>query len=214
MKTKVWFGEQVLNELQDGFRNRDEKIDIREVYLRMDALVNERARQGYFDNWKLNLQGLDEQFITTFDTVTVIDLTDGQLSYLTIPASYVDLPNNGGIIEIAPKKYYLQGHNNSVIIITREQWRAYNNTMAASMQNRLFGYLEGSKFVFGKSGVKKQYGDMSIRLAIRDSSMISDTDIYPIPADKEQDIITELVMWFRNRRLQPTDVIRDGLDKA
>jgi hypothetical protein len=213
VKNKLWFSEQVLTELQSGLRNRDEKIDIREVIIRLDSMVNELARKSYFENWKAGLPGLSEHFITTWDDVDVIDQANGNLSYLTIPASYIDLPGQGGIIEIYPKKYYLTGGNNSVIIMTHEQWRQYNSTMAASMQGRLSGWPQGDKFYFSKSQVSKQYGNMGVRLAIRDSQFLSDTDVYPIPADKEQEVIEQLVIWFRTRRGVPTDTIRDGNDK-
>lgn len=212
-KTRVWFGEQVLNELQNSLRNSDEKIDIREVYIRLDALVNQRARAGYFENWKLRLQGVDESYVTTWETVTVTDQSHGQLSYLTLPTCPVELPNNEGIVEICPKKYYLTGNNHSVIIMSRERYRSYNSGMAASMQGRLAGYRQGMQFIFTQDNVKKQYGDMLVRLAIRDSSFLSDTDVYPIPADKEQEIIAELVKWFMDRKNRQPDLIRDGIDQ-
>ncbi len=211
-KTRVFFGESVLNELQSGFRTSDEKIDIREVYIRLDAMVNERARAGYFANWELKLAGLDESFITTWETVIVTDLPHGQLSYLTLPTVPIDLPNNGGIIEICPKKYFRTGNNHSVVVMSRQDYRTYNNTMAASMQGRLSGYPQGMKFIFTKDNVKKQYGDMLVRLAIRDSSFLSDTDVYPIPADKEQEIISQCVAWFMARKARVQDTIRDGND--
>lgn len=212
-KTKLFFGEQVLLELQNEFRNSDEKIDIREAILRIDAIVNLYAEKNYFDNWKLRRSGLDEHYVTTWDSVTVTDPTGGHLSHLTLPSHYCDLPNNEGIVEIFPKRYYERGNNHSVVVMSHQDWRTYNSTMAASMQGRLFGFPKGRVFTFNKANVGKQYGDMGVRLAVKDSSMLSDTDIYPIPANKEHLIIQETVKWFRERRTQPSDAARDGVDK-
>lgn len=213
-KNKLWFGEQVLLELQSGHRNSDEKIDIREAILRIDAIVNYKAKLGFFDNWKLGDGALSEHYITTWENVTVVDQANKQLSYLELPSSgYIDLPKQQGIVEIYPMKYYLAGNNHSVIIMTHSEWRQYNSTMAASMQGRLSGYPQGTRFIFTEADVKKVHGNMGVRLAIRDSSVLSDTDQYPIPADKEHEVIMEAVQWFRDRKRQPADVIRDGNDK-
>lgn len=205
------FAQQILNELSKERLNIDFRIDEREVFLRMDAIVNEMGRVSYLQNWKLSSAYLDEQFVTTWDgdnALTVVDVED-QPSYFTLPASYSDLPRNSGIQEIWPLEY--SEFNQSVVIMSHGDLRMFQNTKAANMQGRLFGYPKGELFVFGETEVAAKFGEkFGVRLAIRDSSMISLTAPYPVPADKHQELITRCVDWFRKRLMVGSDDIRDG----
>lgn len=216
MKTKWAYAEEVINEMQNDYPGRDLKIDPREVIIRLDAMVNQMARNNYIENWKMGNGAMtDEQFITTWEWITPTDPANGLPSYFTIPANYVNLPRNGGIEQV----YFENSFSGSktryfdpVIIISQRDVVAYRNNMAANLEGRLSGYPKGRTFYFTKGNIFSKYGRVGIRLVIRDSSAISDDDPYPIPADLEQPIIGELVKWFRERRLQPTDLIKDSND--
>lgn len=211
MKTKRQFAEQILNELQDDYRNIDFKIDEREVFLRMDAVVNEMASKNYFENWKMAGATIDEGFITTWEPVTVVDQENGNPSYFIFPSNYPALPKNGGIAEIYPLRWVTENQS-PVVILSHEDYRRYINNPARSFSGRLAGYPKGSRFYFTKCKVKSEYGDMGVRLAVRDSSVIGNNEVYPIPSDRENELVATLVEWFRNRRLQPTDSVRDNKD--
>lgn len=215
MQTKRFFAEQILRELQDDHRNIDFKIDEREVFLRLDAVVNELATQNYFDNWKLTGQGVDEQFITTWEPVVVVDddEPEGMPSELTLPASYAALPRNRGIDEIYPLKFNKENQS-AVIVMSHADYRMYANNPARGMEGRLFGYLSGNKLIFGTCDVARKYGkNFGVRLVVRDSSQIGNDESYPIPADKQQSVVDACVQWFRDRRKQPTDSVRDNKDQ-
>lgn len=214
--SKRWVAQQVIVELQNDKPNIDFKIDEREIFLRMDAEVNQMARQSFFDNWKFSGANIDEQFLTRWDgdnAITVIDQPDSQPSYLELPASWVDLPRNRGIDEIWPLEY--GEYNQSVIITSHRDKRLYQNNKAGNMQGRLSGYPSGRRFIFNECNVGKKYGDkFGVALVIRDSSQIGYDEIYPIPADKLKALILILVTWYRSRRDQPTDRVRDSNDNA
>lgn len=218
MRTKWSYAESVLKELQNDFVGRDIKVDAREVLLRLDAMVNEMAKVGFLDNWKMGHgPTVDEQFITTWEWIAVTDPASKLPSYFTIPANYANLPRNGGIEQIyfenafsGNKKRYFD----PVIIKNFRDVAKYRNNMAGNLEGRLSGYPKGRTFYFDRGNIGATYGQVGIRLVIRDSSVIGDNDPYPIPADIEQTIIDRLVEWFRKRREQPTDTIKDANDKA
>lgn len=211
MKTKSFYAEQVLIELQDDFRNLDFKIDEREVFLRMDAMVNELAAKNYFENWKLSGASIDEGFITTWEPVAVVDQNNGLPSYFIFPSNYAALPRNAGINEVYPIKF-ISENQPPVVIMSHTDYRRYLSNPASKMGGRLAGYPHGGRFYFTTCEVGKNYGNMGVRLVVRDSSTIGDNDLYPIPADKENEVVATLVQWFRDRRLQPTDSVRDNKD--
>lgn len=214
MKTKTWYADQVRLLLQNDYENIDTKIDERLVFLCIDHAVNELAKKNYFENWKFGRGAMfDEQYITTWDDIEVIDQPNSMPSYLIFPSNYVGVGINEGIVDIVPIKWKT-ANQSSVIVTTFSDFRRYQSNPAGNMQGRLFGYPKGMKFEFTTCDVKKKYGNMIVRLAIRDSGMIPDDQPYPIPADKEGEVIATAVALFRDRRQQPTDTIRDNKDQG
>jgi len=209
-KTKLFYAELILRELSADPLTSDFKISPREVYPRMDAVVNDMAAKQQLNNWSVNYGGTSELYLTTWglnnDAITVVDLPDEAASYFDLPVNYVDLPRNGGINSIIP----MENADVTVIITTLREYRMYKNTPAGSMQGRLAAYPIGSRMFFNQSEVQANYGDMVLRLMVRDSSVISDSAPYPLPADKEDALIKICVAYYRDRIQQGADIIRDG----
>lgn len=216
MKTRLWYAEQTLLNLQDSNRNRDEKIDVREVYPILDNIVNALAKQGFFENWKLGFGGVDDLWTTTFEWLTVTDPANSGPSYFALPAtSYVTLPKNQGIQDVyfqndfasVKKKYF-----SPVIITSFKDQSAYRGNMASGLQGRISCYPKNGIIYFDRGNINKVYGPIGLRLALRDSSQVLDNAPYPIPAEHEKTVIDQAVAFFRSRRQQPTDLIKDQND--
>lgn len=211
-RTKKYFADRVLLGLQDspGF-NIDWKIQPREIFFIVDDIVNSLAKQNYIENMKLFGGNTDEQFITTWsgDTaITVVDPED-QPSYIVLPAQYVALPMNGGIAEVWPENY----EYGAVKIMRHEDVRRTRKLMSGNLQHELGGYPVGNKFVFNQVSVGKNFSDkFGVRLVIRDSSAIGETDAYPVPADLEEQVIQRAIEFCLKKRVSPTDTIRDQND--
>lgn len=214
IKSKKYYAEQVIRELQNDRINIDFKIDEREVFIRIDSVVNSLAEKNLLDNWKLNsMHAVDDQYITTWDFENAIEVKDDSQrnSKLVLPSNYADLGNNRGIDAIWPMK---EG-SESVKIMSQRDYRLYANTMAGNMQGKLGGYPQNGEFIFNQKDVAKRYGKkFGCRLIVRDSSWIAVDAQYPIPSNKEGMIIEMCVEWFKERRKQPTDEVRDKNDKG
>lgn len=218
IKNKWYFSEQVLLELQPDLRGRDEKVDQREILLRMDAIVNMLAKEGFLENWKYGFFGnVEEQFLTRFEWLTV---TDGALdapSVIELPAGYVSLPKQIGIEQVyfkndfaaTTKKYF-----DPVIITSFKDRMTYRSNMAGNLEGRISCFPQGNSLVFDRANINADYGQIGIALMIRDSSAIGDTALYPIPANMEQVVIDQTVAWFRARLGQPQAAIKDSNEKT
>lgn len=213
IKNKLWYSELVLNELQAGLRNRDEKVDQREVILRMDAIVNQLAKEGFLENWKLGMYGgNDELFLTRFEWLTVTDPANNAPSYVQLPTNWTSLPKNMGLDQVyfkndftaVTKKYF-----DPVIVMSFKDFSTYRSNMAGRLEGRLGCYPKNGNLVFTKGGINAVYGQIGLALLVRDSSTLGDTDLYPIPANMEQTVIEACVNWFRVRLSGPADLIRD-----
>jgi hypothetical protein len=213
MRTKRSYAEEIILALQNQNRNIDYKTpDEREVFLRMDATVNELAAQSYFANWKYSGSSIDEQFLTVWEGDDAITVTDDETgSWFALPAQYADLPNNRGIDQLWPLE---QGeYNHSAIIRSRQNVSLYKDNKAGNMQGRPSGYPSGGIFRFTEPNITEKYGEKwGLSLVIRDSSMISLTAPYPIPSDKVRFFIDKCVEYFLDKRERPDDKIRDNND--
>lgn len=217
MKTKAFYAEQVLLSLQDGLRNRDEKIDPREVTLQMDLFVNEFAKAGFFENWKLGFSKVDDLWITDFFPLTVTDVAN-QPSYFSLPTTnYATLPNGQGINDIyfinditQVKKRYFK----PVLIKNFKDVAGYRSSMANENQGRISCYVKQRTVYFDRGKINAMYGNVGCRLVIHDSTNLADTDIYPVPAEYENQIIQKTIDFFMARKRRTPDLIRDDNDKG
>lgn len=209
-QTKALFAEQILRDLSADPLTSDFKIFPREVYLRMDAIVNDMAVKQQLNNWAANYGGTSEMYLTTWglndDAITVIDPENEGASYFDLPVSYSDLPRNGGINQIIP----MANADITVIITTLREYRMYKNTPAGGMQGKLAAYPIANRMFFNQSAVKANFGNMMLRLMVRDSSVIDDDAVYPIPADKVDFLIKSCVAYYRDRIANGADIVRDG----
>lgn len=213
IRSKQYYSERVRKGLQDAFPNADFRIDEREVFLALDDVVNSMAKQNYFENWKLYGAGLDEGFITSWtgaNAIAVVDPEGGEEpSYIVLPATYAALPRHGGIVEVWPSNW----EHGSVKIMDHGDVRRTRKLMSGNLQGELGGFPQGNRFVFNQTEVRKNYAETcGVRLAVRDSSAMTLTEIYPVPSDKQEEVIRRVVDYFKLRREETTDTIRDKQD--
>jgi len=214
IKTKLYYAQRVILGLQDDYPNLDFKIQEREVFPVVDDIVNRMAEADYFDNWKFTGQHVAEHFVTTWPEVVVTDQDNELPSYFDFPSNYVELPKNRGIDEIWPLKFRQNSDDHSVIIMTHQEYRRFKSQQAGGLQGRLGGYPQGTRFYFTSCGVKKKYGNVGLRLVIRSAADITDTAAYPVPANKEGEVIALAIKYFVMKRTGQTDQVRDAKDVA
>lgn len=216
MSTRAVYIERVLNEVYP-VRGRDEKIDPREIIAALDDWVNENAKAGFLLNMKMGFgPHISDQFVTTFEWLTITDPANKVPSYVAIPANYADLPNNMGIQEVyfensftsPTKKYY-----DPVIIRRSAAQSESRGSMASELEGRLSVSVRNGNLVFNKGLIAARYGNVGIRLVVRDSSQILDTAPYPVPSDLVNQMIADVADRLRQRRLSPVDLLKDNNDK-
>lgn len=214
LRTRVYYAEQVFNQLQNAYPNRDWKIDLRDIYPALDNWINTKAKDGLLESMATNFgANVDEQFITTFDNITITDPAGKQPSYFQLPANYVALPNNMGIQDIyfmnnsIKRKYF-----DPVYITSFKAQSEYRYSMAHDNQGRLEAYPMNGNMIFNKGDIGATYGPCGCRLVIKSAFDINNTAAYPVGADLAQQMIMDVTDWFVNRRKQPTERIRDNND--
>lgn len=218
LRTKWSYAEEVRNALDPDFGNRDMQLDPREVLLRLDQTVNELAKLGSLENWKMNRdEFIDDTWTTTFEWLTVTDPANKAPSYVQLPATPVDLPDNRGIDQVyfkndfsAVKKKYFD----PVIITSFRNLSEYRNTMGGELDGRIQVYVKNGYIYFDRGNVNATYGEIGLRLVVKDAGSIGDNDPYPIPADRQRMVLDSVIDFFRKKLAQPNDLVRDDNPKS
>lgn len=217
LRSKLSFSEEIRSALDADFGTRDMQVDPREIMLKLDQVVNEHARLGDLENWKMNKgEFVDDTFTTSFEWLTVTDPSNKMPSYVQLPATPVALDTNRGIDQVyfkndfsAVKKKYFD----PVIITSFKDLSSYRNTLGGELHGRISCYPKDGYLVFDRGNINATYGDIGIRLVVRDASYLGDNDPYPIPADRQHIIIDSVIKFFRDKLAQATDHIRDTIDQ-
>ena len=214
LRTKFSFAEEILIELRDQNLGREMQIDPREVILKLDQMVNEAAKAGYLENWKLTgSDAISDLFTTSWEWLTITDPSNKAPSYFQLPSYYVDLPDNKGIDQVyfensftsTKTKYF-----DPVIITSFKDRSSYRNTVGEYLEERISCYPKDGVMYFDRGNVGTKYGNVGLRLVVRDSGALADSDPYPIPSNRERYIIDQLIMFYRERLKQPQDNIKDA----
>ena len=215
LKTKQFYGEQVMLGLSSSLRNRDERLDIREAYIAIDKVVNRLAKENFLVNWKFGFGQLDEQFLTRWEWLTVTDPANEGNSYVPLPANYAALPKSGGIFEVYFQNDFtnnLKRYFDPIHVVSQRERIMYRNNMAGSLQGRLSVAPINGNLVFNTGNIGATYGNIGLALVIKDSTQINDNSPYPIPAEIEDQVIKEAIAFLRERRNQMPDLARDNND--
>jgi hypothetical protein len=123
----------------------------------------------------------------------------------------VALPRNGGIVQVYLEKNYFD----PIAILTAPEATTIRNTLAGNLEGRLGVYPRGRKMYFkGRQDIAAKYGGAGLQLVIRDSADVADDAPYPMDAGMEQMVLEKAIAFFRDRKNQGADTVRESVDTA
>lgn len=215
MKTKILYAEDIRNNLYSSLISRDVKIDYREIFLAMDRAINFFAKNSFLENWKSGIGKIDDLWQVDFSPISVTDIPN-QNSFFNLPTSnYVNLPSGQGIQDVyfmnnnGLKKRYFK----PIIIKNFKDVSGYRSSIAQNNAGRISCYVKNRIIYFDRGKIDAVYGQIGIRLVLRDASLLQDADVYPVPADIEEQFINKSIDFFIARRIKEPDLIKDMNDK-
>lgn len=178
-------------------RNRDEKVDQRDVEARIISEINRAAKLGLFESMKMDYKSVGSCYITTFRDVAVQKDPDLDLAYCDMPAAHIELPYGKGIDYVGPmiareKEFIPTDNHNSF----RKSYSPF-----ASLETMIGYWTElgpsGMRLYFNRDIVTTDDIDkLLIRLVIVDASVINrDAPLQMDPAT-EADIFDRVLEHF------------------
>ena len=193
MSTKRLIGDQILYRLNGGNPDNSFPVQLPDIYKALEQKLNAKFQIRQFDT---NLpQGEtipDNLCIGVYEDIPVT--TFSQLkSKAVMPVMPITLPRNVGIFLIYDPK-----NIDAPFIPLQRGTTALLRTNA--LLNDLMGMVSyeprGREVIFNKNLPLMGVNKVTMELIVMDISQYSETDILPIPASLEAEIIEELVQQF------------------
>lgn len=192
--TKRLIADQVLYRLYGGESPVSAEVQEPDIIKAAEQLINAKIRSRHFEVTLPSGDTIPENtMIATYESQTVT--SSGTISYMNLPVQPISLPRNMGVFAV-----YSPLYPEMVFIPLQAGMRPLMRTDA--ILNDLFGMvtyeLKGNKLVFNKNLTLLDIGVLDVDIVVLDMNAYSETDVLPIPADLEDEIVQELFEKFSN----------------
>jgi hypothetical protein len=205
--TKFSLAEQCLRILSGGDVSKDSEIQIREVMLAVSQARDFLVRQELWQLLALGEVDISGEYITSFEDVAVKKDVNKNLFYSDIPAEYINLPRDTGVYQIS----LMQDQFNSFVPVSASFLSMYRGLAAQNLNGRKGYFVEKGKVYYTGLESSDNVEKVLIKLVVA-SSEIDEDDVFPIPADKELEVIRMAVQMYSMEKQIPNDQLNDNQD--
>lgn len=210
MKTKYELAEQALRILSGGDIQKDSDTQIREMMKVISQARDMLVRQ---ELWQLMTMGdiidISGEYISTYDDVKVSYDERKKVMYSTLPAQYINLPRNMGVYHIS-----LMEDQFNAFIPTHAHFRSlYNNLQSQRLEGRIGYWIEGDKIYYQGIDKTDHIPEVCMKLIVASNEIDDEDEMFPIPPDKELDVIKLALELYGMQKQIPNDQINDNIDE-
>lgn len=187
-----WAGVSNLAATADGFTFDYDVVVSGDEAIRDAVAVSNNAISGNTGANSIELVTL-EKFVLTTDTTSEAKAT------ATLPAQPINLPRGMGVWRVYSKS---DPYNPFIPLSSGENF-VYGGMLDDSLELlRTYEYFDNKTLVFNRTAAQLPT-DMRVQLLIVDPEVLGETDLLPVPADAEADIILAVANKLMKR--QPED---------
>lgn len=188
MATKRRIAEQILRIAQGGDSAGASNIKLPEVMLLVEQSLNELLKIERFKNIAEGDRYPVDLMIATYDNVAVTTYKD--TSKCTLPAIPIALSRGRGVWQISKT----DSPSEPFIPIQPGQWALIKNQRILGELSGIIGYeVNGKEVIFTQNLPGQDIDEVMIKLLVVDFSQLSETDLLPIPADMELQVIKNVL---------------------
>ena len=188
MATKRRIAEQILRIAQGGDPAGASNMKLPEVMLLVEQSLNELLKIERFKNIAEGDRYPVDLMIATYDNVAVTTYKD--TSKCTLPAIPIALSRGRGVWQISKT----DSPSEPFIPIQPGQWALIKNQRILGELSGIIGYeVNGKEAIFTQNLPGQGIDEVMIKLLVVDFSQLSETDLLPIPADMELQVIKNVL---------------------
>lgn len=203
--TKRKIAEQAFRIIQGGDPAGASNVKLPEVMIAVEQALNEALKIERYNNIREGDNYPVDLMIATFDNVAVTTYKD--TSKCVLPSIPISLSRGRGVWQISKT----DSPSEPFIPIQPGQWAMIKNQRLLGELSGLVGYeVNGKNVVFTQNLVGQGVTEVMIKLLVVDFSQLSETDLLPIPADMEMQVLRKVLELFG--AYQREDNIVNGVD--
>jgi len=193
--TKQQWGEFILNDLANYDSPNDQAVDIRDVWIILDAYTNKLALDGMLENMRKGDNSIGNSMVVSFPNVPIfLDSTQG-LYYSELPCEFLQLPNNKGIDYIGP----MMNRSIAYWICDRNAVSAFGNHSVSGFGGNVLCWAEQNRIYYYGIDILR-ITDLYQRFVTVGAESINPSGNYPLPLDKQAKVLKLVRDWFASNR--------------
>ena len=182
--TKKKIAEQIFRIIQGGDPAGASNVKLPEVMLLVEQSLNTLLKIERFTNLKEGDRYPVDLAIATYDNLAVTTYKD--VSKCVLPAMPIAMSRGRGVWQVSKT----DSISDPFIPLQPGQWAMVKNQRLLGELSGLVGYeVFGKDVVFTQNLVGQGVTAVMIKLIVSDFSQLSETDLLPIPADMEIQVI-------------------------
>lgn len=184
MTTRKVLVEQVLRKLTGGNISSSFAVTELEVGKLVDQITNGVIRINC-------LQGFWDDYLTTYENVSIIKDERKNLYYCTLPSKVISLPNQMGVFQVST----MQDQSILFIPATANASWLYGEELNITLQGNSGYYNEQDKLYFINYNPSTNTDTILLKLIVDRSELEEDVD-YQIPPDAEEIILAKAFNFY------------------
>ena len=187
--------------------SRDSSVTYQEITLAVSQARDKFIREDIWGRKSVGDDSINGEYLTRYCLPIGCDEKTDEY-FVTLPARPLNLERNKGIYRVG----YIKDQANSFVPASSGAVSLYAGLEGETPSGRSTYYVQEDKIYFG--GVKKADILKEVLVVmIASSSEIGDDEEFPVPADKELDIVQAVMQIYAPEKAQPEDVINDNVDQ-
>lgn len=202
MSTKRIIADQVLIRLFGGLPDSAAPVQKYDIYKALEQKLNALFKLTHFNQTLPSGESIpDGLMIATYDNIAATSSYSGK-SKSTLPIMPISLPRGMGINEIRPILSLNTSDSNLILgnpfipLMAGQEFLLQADNLLNDLLGQI-GYTPNGKIVeYSKDITTFGMTKVSMKLVVFDMAQYNETDVLPVPADMEQQIVNELIAEF------------------
>lgn len=203
--TKHSLADQALRILSGGDISKDSETTIREMMIAISQARDFIVRRELWNLMKMDDVDIPGEYITSFEDVKTLKDDKKNMFYSDLPAEYLDLPRNMGIYQIS----LMQDQYNAFVPVTASFLSMFRGLAAQSLEGRKSYFPERGRIYYPEMTEADSIKEVLIKEVVA-SADIDEDDLFPIPADKEYEVIQMAIQMYSTQKQIPNDQLNDN----
>jgi hypothetical protein len=213
MSTKRIIADQTMFRLNAGWPDIAQSTQKEDIFKALEQKINSLFKLQQFSVTLASGGTIpDNLAIANYEGITVTRTTN-ERSKATLPIMPISLPLNAGVHEIRP---LMSAANNAdrmlgfpfIPLQAGQFFLLSADTLLNDLMGQVGYEVQGKTVVFTKDLTSMGVSKVDMKLVVLDMSQYSETDLLPVPADMEDQLVNELVQQFAGSSQPETGAVQ------